>query len=122
MGVWIRDRKWRQRSTGIKVVDPRQDCFFDPANEGLVNVEHKAVIDRLLAHPTDFEVAWDKLGVVFDEAGKVVNAPVSIRVIETDELTGALSGATSGELSDASAVIDGDVYTPKPKRGRPKKG
>ena len=106
MGVWIRDRKWRQRSTGIKVVDPRQDCFFDPANEGLVNVEHKAVIDRLLAHPTDFEVAWDKLGVVFDEAGKVVNAPVSVPVVEMTQ-------------TDASAESE---PSEKPKRGRPKKG
>ena len=72
MGVFIRDKKWRQRGTGIKVADPRQDCYFDPGQEGLVEVQHRQVIDRLLAHPNDFEVAWERHGVKFDASGKVL--------------------------------------------------
>ena len=86
MGVWIRDKKHRQRGTGIKIADPRQDCYFDPANDGLVEVQHRQVIDRLLAHPNDFEVAWERHGVRFDGAGKVLEVapPPSASAIGTD--------------------------------------
>ena len=77
MGVWIRDKKHRQRGTGIKIADPRQDCYFDPAQEGLVEVQHKQVVDRLLAHPYDFEVAWEKHGVHFDASGKAMEPIVA---------------------------------------------
>lgn len=107
MGVWIRDRKWRQRGTGIKVADPRQDCFFDPANEGLVDVQHKQVVDRLLAHPTEFEVAWEKHGVIFDVSGKVVDAD-------------GVEEVRSYEPGEAATEVPEPVE--RPKRGRPRKG
>lgn len=91
MGVFIVDKKWRQRGTGIKISDPRQDCYFDPANEGLVEVHHKQVIERLLAHPHDFEVAWGKHGISFDESGKTIqsntsNDAVSIPIVTAETL------------------------------------
>ena len=74
MGVWLRDKKWRQRGVGIKIADPRQDCYFDPAQGGLVEVEWLQVVNRLLQHPNDFEIAWDKIGIVFDSEGRAVPA------------------------------------------------
>ena len=99
---WVRDKKWRQRGVGIKIDDPRQACYFDPANEGLVNVQYKQVVDRLLSHPNDFEIAWEHHGIRFDAQGKVIDP-------ETPPLL----------LSSVTPIED---ELPKPKRGRPKKG
>ena len=105
MGIWIRDKKWRQRGTGIKIADPRQDCYFDPAQDGLVEVEYKQVVDRLLDHPHDFEIAWERHGILFDASGKVL---------------GDQTAETTGDASEASVQW---TVTPPPKpRGRPKKG
>ena len=106
MGVFIRDKKYRQRGTGIKVADPRQDCYFDPANEGLVEVNYRQVIDRLLAHPNDFEVAWDKHGIHFDASGKVM---------ENGHAT------TTGNFTEATVIVSPPMTLPvKSKRGRKK--
>ena len=105
---YLRDKKWRQRGTGIKISDPRQDCYFDPANQGLVDVKHKQVVDRLLAHPNDFEVAWDLLGIHFDESGKQIEA--------------STNGTTGSSATVSIPVFTQEQVVEKAKRGRPKKG
>ena len=112
---YIRDKKWRQRGTGIKIADPRQDCFFSPENQGLVDVKHKQVVDRLLAHPNDFEVAWDLMGVHFDESGNQIENGSIIASGETASII------ASKAISFTIPVFTQEQVVEKAKKGKSKK-
>lgn len=95
--MFIRWRKWRQSNTGMKIADPRQSCFFDAENKGVVDVKFKQVVDRLLAHPNEFEIAYDLYGIAFGEDG---------RQIEENTITGLKSEVSQAETVKSQSRVE----------------
>lgn len=78
--MWIRFKNWRYITDQeqVKVYEYRnQRYYFWKKDEGLCDVRNLEVINTILGSrpdglPSEYEVAWEKLGIEFDSNGNQI--------------------------------------------------
>jgi len=100
-----------------KAIRGASEYVFLDTEDGVCEVRDRAGIEYLLARPANYEIAFEKYGIVFDVTGKEVEvAPTTATTVETAVETARVNTAIS-RLTLRSALP-----SLKRKPGRPRRG
>lgn len=120
---YIRYRHWDTDGLNArKAIIANHEYVFLDADEGTALITNQRHAELLLRHESgNYEVAWDRYGVVFDAQGMELqeqerNVPVAAMGAVVGDQMGAAVGGRIGQEISRPPTVDQEDATRKPER------